>query len=226
MGLKSLRRSISGGFDSMGIKSDVAFKGKKDGILIYLNMNAEYAHLKEQLIRKLESAHLFFNGAKVVGIRGKELNKEQKDEISQIIHSKFGMILAEKPEEEIQVRNKKEIFNGINEGNTKFIRTTMRSGQNINYNGNIVIIGDVNPGAEIIAKGNIMVMGTLRGLAHAGADGNTKAMIVAFRLQSKQLRIANVIGRAPDGEQEGPHIPELAIIKDGALVIEPYLHNK
>ena len=71
-----------------------------------------------------------------------------------------------------------------------------------------------------------MIMGTLRGSAHAGADGNTKAVIAAFRLCSKQLRIANVIGRAPDDEQESPLIPEIAVIKDNTLVIEPYLSNK
>ena len=210
----------------MNIKKDVAIKGKKDGFLIYFNVDAEYAYLKKQLIRKLESARLFFNGAKVVGIEGKVLSQEQKDEISEIIHSRFGMILEEKTKEESQNINKKTFFNGIKEGNTKFLRATIRSGQKIRFDGNIVIIGDVNPGAEIIANGNIMIMGTLRGLAHAGADGNTKAVIAAFRLCSKQLRIANVIGRAPDDEQESPLIPEIAVIKDNTLVIEPYLSNK
>ncbi len=210
----------------MNIKSDVAFKGNKDGILICLNMNADYAHLKTQLIRKLESARLFFNGAKVVGIQGKPLSQEQRDEIKEIIHSKFGMIMVEQSEKELQRKKKKEIFTGIEEGNTRFLRKTVRSGQKINYNGNIVIIGDVNPGAEIIANGNILVMGTLRGLAHSGANGNKKAVIVAFSLQSKQLRIANVIGRSPDNEQIKPLTPELAKIKNNTLVIEPYLHKK
>lgn len=209
----------------------VAFKGSKDGILICFNMNADYANLKAQLIQKLESAKLFFIGAKVIGFQGKPLSKEQKDEIKEIIHNRFGMIIEEKLEnkEERKVKNNfsvKGVFNGIKEGNTKFIRATVRSGQKIDYKGNIAIIGDVNPGAEIIAEGNILVMGALRGLAHAGASGNKNAIVVAFSLQPKQLRIANVIGRAPDYELIKPLVPEIAMIKNNTLVIEPYLAKK
>ena len=72
---------------------------------------------------------------------------------------------------------------GIYEGKTKFLRKTIRSGQSINYPGNIVIIGDVNPGAEIYAAGNIIVFGNLRGVVHAGTNGNDKAIIAAFKLE-------------------------------------------
>ncbi|MBO8168778.1 MAG: septum site-determining protein MinC [Thermoanaerobacteraceae bacterium] len=106
---------------------------------------------------------------------------------------------------------------------TILIKKTMRSGQSVRYPGHVVVLGDVNPGAEIIAGGNIVVMGFLRGVAHAGASGNEDVVVAAFRLQPTQLRIAHHITRAPDEEKDTiPDHPELARIKDGVVVIERY----
>lgn len=110
--------------------------------------------------------------------------------------------------------------------NTILIKRTVRSGQCIQYDGNIVVLGDVNPGSELIASGNIVVMGTLRGVVHAGATGNEEATVAAFRLQPTQLRIANHITRAPDGEYLPPDQPEIARIRDGVVVIEAYQINQ
>lgn len=76
---------------------------------------------------------------------------------------------------------------------TKFIQYSLRSGQKEEYPGSMVICGDVNAGAEVVAGGNIMIMGALRGLAHAGAHGNTLAMIAANSIDSTQIRIANLV---------------------------------
>jgi septum site-determining protein MinC len=76
---------------------------------------------------------------------------------------------------------------------TKFIQYSLRSGQKEEYPGSMVICGDVNSGAEVVAGGNIMIMGALRGLAHAGAHGNTLAMIAANSIDSTQIRIANLV---------------------------------
>ena len=106
--------------------------------------------------------------------------------------------------------------------NTVLIKRTVRCGQLIQFDGNVVVMGDVNPGAEIISSGSIMVMGALRGIVHAGAKGNEEATVSAFKLQPTQLRIANHITRAPDGEYPSPDHPETARIKDGVVVIEMY----
>ncbi len=106
--------------------------------------------------------------------------------------------------------------------NTILIKRTVRSGQCIQFDGSVVVLGDVNPGSEIIASGNIVVMGALRGVVHAGATGNEEATVAAFKLQPTQLRIANHITRAPDGEYLAPDYPEIARIKDGVVVIEVY----
>jgi septum site-determining protein MinC len=108
----------------------------------------------------------------------------------------------------------------ISETNTILVQRTIRSGQTIQHDGNIVILGDVNPGGEIIAGGNIVVLGSLRGIAHAGALGNQSAIVAAFRLEPTQLRIAQHITRAPDGESWQPQLPEIARIKNGVVVIE------
>lgn len=110
----------------------------------------------------------------------------------------------------------------IPEYQTILVERTIRSGQSLHYSGHIVVMGDVNPGAEIVAGGNIVVMGYLRGVAHAGATGNEKAIVAAFRLMPTQLRIAGHITRAPDGESWEPVYPEIARIKNGVVVIERY----
>ncbi len=99
-----------------------------------------------------------------------------------------------------------------------YAQTTLRSGMRLQHPGTIVLIGDVNPGAELIADGDIVVWGTLRGVAHAGAHGNTKALIFALKLKPTQLRIADRVARAPDDVPATPQ-PEVAYIRDNAIHI-------
>ncbi len=106
--------------------------------------------------------------------------------------------------------------------NTILVPRTLRSGQSIKYDGNIVILGDVNPGAEVIATGDVIVMGALRGVVHAGASGDVRSSVVAFSLQPTQLRIANHITRAPDDEVTTHFFPEVASLKNGVVTIENF----
>ncbi|MGQ9630429.1 MAG: septum site-determining protein MinC [bacterium] len=102
---------------------------------------------------------------------------------------------------------------------TLLIRRTIRSGQTISFDGNIVVMGDVNPGATLIASGDVIVWGKMRGIAHAGAGGKESAFISALRLEPMQLRIASLISRSPDNAPK-PKGAEKAYIKDGRIVIE------
>lgn len=111
---------------------------------------------------------------------------------------------------------------GLVDENTILIQRTLRSGQSVSHDGNVVILGDVNPGAEVLASGNIIVMGSLRGVVHAGAKGDTDAIILAFRLRPTQLRIGNHITRPPEEETSDPDYPELARIKNGVVTIETF----
>lgn len=100
------------------------------------------------------------------------------------------------------------------------VRKNVRSGQKISYDGTLIVFGDVNAGAELVATGHILVLGTLRGVAHAGCQGDKNAIVYANQLCSVQLRIAEMIARAPDGETTERRVPEIARIIDNYLVIE------
>ncbi len=105
---------------------------------------------------------------------------------------------------------------------TSLLRKTLRSGQHVKYDGNVVVMGDVNPGAEVTAAGDILVFGSFRGVGHAGASGSEQAVVAALRLLPTQLRIANYISRAPDERSEKPNRPEMALIKNGRIEIETF----
>jgi septum site-determining protein MinC len=102
------------------------------------------------------------------------------------------------------------------------IRRTLRSGQVVQYPGHVVVIGDVNPGAEIIAGGDVVVWGKLRGIVHAGATGDDEAVVCALSLAPLQLRIGNHIARAPEGREDLPERPEMASVQEGEIVAEPW----
>jgi septum site-determining protein MinC len=101
------------------------------------------------------------------------------------------------------------------------VRRTLRSGQSLRHPGSVAVIGDVNPGAEIIAGGDIVVWGRLRGTVHAGALGNESAIVCALDLAPTQLRIAGRISRSPDDRRRKAR-PEFARVRDGQIIAEPW----
>lgn len=100
-------------------------------------------------------------------------------------------------------------------------RRTLRSGQQLRHPGSITVIGDVNPGAEIVAGGDIVVWGKLRGTVHAGAMGNETSVVCALDLAPMQLRIAQYIARSPEGRRR-KSAPEVARVRDGKIVAESW----
>lgn len=149
------------------------------------------------------------------------------DEISPIV--RHDEVIAEKVEaQEVKEESDEEITalkNAPEALPTLYLRKTIRSGQSISSDGNIVIIGDVNPGSEIIAKGDITVWGILGGIAHAGSDGNNYAKIRALKLNPVQIRIGEVFARRPDTinlpyiQKSCEYIPEEAFTYNGNIVI-------
>lgn len=112
-------------------------------------------------------------------------------------------------------------WSSLDRMNACMVRRTLRSGQRISYEGSIVVLGDVNAGAEVVAGGDVVVLGSLRGVAHAGARGRTDACIIALKMAATQLRIAHVIGRAPDDGDGHRDAPEMAYVNGGKIVVEP-----
>lgn len=99
-----------------------------------------------------------------------------------------------------------------------YLQTTVRSGTDIRHNGTIVILGDTNPGSNIIAAGDILIWGALRGVAHAGTQGNTQCRIMALQMQPTQIRIAHHIARAP-ATPPAQYQPEVAFVMDDSIRI-------
>ncbi len=106
--------------------------------------------------------------------------------------------------------------------NAILINETVRSGRSLYFDGHVVIVGDVNPGAEIVADGNVIVWGKLSGLVHAGANGDESATVSALDLSPTQLRIANRITIAPPVDKKRVPVPETACIKDEQIVAEAW----
>lgn len=106
-------------------------------------------------------------------------------------------------------------------GETVIIARTIRSGGLVESTGSVIVLGDVNSGAEIIAEDDIIVIGTLRGIAHAGAGGNEHAFIWARRLLSPQLRIGSALAQSGEGDAK-PNGPEVAHLRDGKIVLRAW----
>jgi septum site-determining protein MinC len=103
-----------------------------------------------------------------------------------------------------------------------FIERTLRSGQWVQFAGHVVVIGDVNPGAEITAGGNVVVWGKIRGVVHAGAAGDENAVVCALDLAPMQLRIGQHIARAPEDRDPAEAVPEKAFVRGERIVVEAW----
>lgn len=222
-------------------ENNLIFRGSKNGLYIFLKEEMSIDEIKENLERKIKPSVKFFEGARVANFKGKVLTEEEFEFLCILMKNEYKMNVSgtyeesqEMPqeredvrEERIESRNYDSVANGdIPSGDSVLIRGTVRSGQAINSNGNIVIVGDVNPGAFLSAVGSIVIMGNMRGVAHAGINGDYDAFIAAFNLHATQLRIGDIITRSPDGEALKAHKPEIALVKQGMIVVEAYLHNR
>lgn len=203
----------------------IIIKGNKDGLNVVIDMNIfkDFDEMLDALMEKLSRGKRFYKGCTLkVTLQLKFVNERELRRLKDILFEEY--LIKDCIFEDIEEKTNK-IFAGIYEGRTKFVRKTIRSGQVINYSGNIVIIGDVNPGSEVYAAGNVIVLGSLKGDVHAGVNGNDKAIIAAFKLQPKILQIANTVTKAPENDEK-PDYPEVAKIKGNTIIVEPYSPNK
>ena len=215
----------------MKVHSGIQIRGTKHGINANIDMDKfdSVDDMLEALIKKLSVGKGFYKGSSLKIETNLKLLKE--DDISKLKDVLFEKIQIKdcifENISKLESKDNKEnkIFAGIYEGKTKFIKKTIRGGQQVKYYGNIVIIGDINNGAEVYAGGNIIVLGTIKGQVHAGVGGNKKAIISAFNLQPEILQIADIVTIAPDDGVK-PSYPELARIKDDTIMVEPYLPKK
>ena len=210
-------------------KYSVEFKGTKDGVTIYCLESAGFEEVLRDLADRLKQRADFFAEAKVrVDIGNRSLTDDEKVQLAQVIaeNSKLELVgiqsTAQRPPIVTPAKRRGETedlnLEGFKEGRSLVIKRTLRSGQGVHFPGNVTVLGDINPGAEVVAEGDIYVFGTLRGTAHAGVGGDRSASVVALRLAPTQLRIADIISRAPD-DSTLPDQPEYAYISEDRIMI-------
>lgn len=163
-------------------------------IVLSMNVVADVEDICEELKEKITKLKEFYKEAKTpIRITGKLFTDSESERIKKIINDEIEVeVNFDQPSDLLGLHAIKKTFQTeIEISETKYINSSIRSGQVEEYSGSLVIMGDVNAGGEVIAGGNIAVVGALRGLAHAGANGNTKALITANYIDVTQIRIAN-----------------------------------
>lgn len=199
----------------------VSINLKTDEILIKIDDNAEQSNIIEELnIKLVELKKLYQDSTTPIRVTGKILKNIEMEEIENIIKKEINVeVRFDTPTtlglHSITRSYKKDVATS----ETTYHKGSLRSGQKIEVEGSVVIIGDVNSGAEVIAGDNIVVIGTLRGLAHAGAKGNKEAIIAASTLDAVQLRISNIV-KEIDKEEEQIYEHVYIYVKDDQIVIE------
>jgi septum site-determining protein MinC len=218
----------------------IQIKGMRDGLLVSLD-DAPWEAQRSALLAQVDHQPAFFQGARLaldVASQVLHVNElvELRDQLSERGISLWAVI-SESPTTEKTAQllglatriskprpeeGRKFSVEDLGEETALFLNRTLRSGVRIEFSGHIVILGDVNPGAEVVAGGNVIIWGRLRGMVHAGAKGNRNAVICALDLSPTQLRIADEVS-AMLKPRENPK-PEIARInKDGKLQAEFWL---
>jgi septum site-determining protein MinC len=216
----------------------IQIKGIKEGILVTIRAE-EWLSGIDALNKRIGEQNAFFEGAKLALDIGEMLVSASqlgriRDDLSEqsitlwallstsersIDNAKSLGLQVELPKPSAAINRRTEPI--IQDGEPAvFLQKTLRSGSKISYQGNVIVLGDVNPGAEIIATGNVMIWGKLRGTVHAGALGNADACVCAMDLNPTQLRIADFITIPP--KRKGKPQPEIATVDGDKIIAKPW----
>ncbi len=200
----------------------VVFKGTKDGITFRFQETSTFEEICRSLEAKIKESQKFFNQTKTaVAFQGRTFSAEEEDCLIDIITYNTNIELTFVHTQNEEVETLMEKMNQLIDPTsmTKFHKGALRSGQKIEFDGNVVVFGDVNAGAEIKASGHVIVLGYLRGMAHAGIKGFLEATIYALYLAPIQLRIADLITYFPEEKKQGNKTAEYAFIQDGQVCV-------
>ena len=202
------------------MKNCININLKKNEIVMKISEDAEFDDIKDSLKKKLPELKKLYKEEKTpIRVSGKVLKNKEIDELQSIIKDSIDVDIEFDMPKSLGLASIKRTFDQeIAVSETKFHRGSLRSGQKMEVEGSIVIIGDVNSGAEIMASDNIVVLGSLRGLAHAGAKGNKQAIIAAGLFDSVQVRIANIV-KEIDRDEEPLHKNSYLYIEDDKIII-------
>ena len=213
----------------------VKIKGGRSGLSLTFAPQASFEDILQHLQEKLESGSGFFLRGTMVFLPRDVLTDGQREKLQKLFHE-HGLIcrlqplegenpLEQQPKAQpapvpAESQPQAEAPQNPDTQEMLVVNKTLRGGQEIRTNSSVLLCGNVNPGAQIIAGGSIDVRGICRGMVHAGAYGDTSAIVVADHLMPTQIRIASFIARSPDN-MDMTEKAERASIKDGQIVIEP-----
>lgn len=175
--------------------NSVSINLKTDEVLIKIDDNATQEEIIKELTKKIKELKKMYKSEKTpIRVTGKVLTNKELEEIKELIKKHIDVKISFDTPTTLGLHSITRSYKkDVGTSETTFHKGSLRSGQKIEVESSIVVIGDVNSGAEVIAGDNIVVVGTLRGLAHAGAKGNKEAIIVASTLNAVQLRISNIV---------------------------------
>lgn len=215
----------------------IQIKGLRDGLLVTLD-DAPWEEQRKAFLAQVDAQPAFFKGARLaLDVASQVLNVQELAELRDQLSERgifLWAVLSESPTTENTAQllglatriskprpeeSRQFSVEDLGEETALFLNRTLRSGTRIEFSGHVVVLGDVNPGAEIIAEGNVIIWGRLRGMVHAGSKGNKAAVICALDLSPTQLRIADETSAALKPQQNPK--PEIARInKNGKLQSE------
>jgi septum site-determining protein MinC len=228
-------------------QAKVVFKGVGQGVHVILDPRTSFGEIERELEEHLERSGKFFTGAAVILVVGtRKLRDDHLKRIREVLDT-HGLTIAEirasigdstlpvspplppppvyAPAAAGPILTRRESLpedTALPHNNALLIKGPLRSGQRIYAEDNLVVFGDVNPGAELIAGGNIVVMGVLRGVAHAGVPDNSTAIITALSLRPTQLRIGHFISRSPELQEKHNSGPEIARVDAEQIVVDSF----
>ena len=185
--------------------------GRADGINIYLDKDADFDTLRDAFKQKITDAKGFFANSNIaVSLKDRELSEQEEKILLDILEktAKVNILFAEN--DTFFLANRKQ----ADDNKAIFHKGGLRNGQSVRFAGSVIILGDANPGSEIIADGNVVVLGACKGMVHAGASGDETAFVYALSLQPTQLRISNIMSYAI-GENKNP---VYVYLQDGKLI--------
>ncbi len=212
---------------------EIEVKGIKNSILVEVK-DGDWKTQENALLQHIDQNQVFFEGARlVVDVGSRVLKSPDLASLRNVLSDReiklwavlSTSLVTERASQDLGLAIKvdqsspapeKDPINSLLEGDEAvFLKRTLRSGHKVKHPGHIVVLGDVNPGAELVAGGNIIVWGKLRGVVHAGAMGDTEAVVCSLDLSPIQLRIADKISVSPP--KKGKPRPEIAQLEDGQV---------
>ena len=191
---------------------------KKDVIVMKLSEKATQADTIKSLKKKLPELKKLYQQEKTpIFVTGRILKNKELKEIQDLIKKSINVEVEFDTPKALGLNEIRRTYNrDVEISESKIHRGSLRSGQRLEYEGTLIVLGDVNDGAEVIAGDNVVVVGNLRGLAHAGANGNKKAIIAGHAIDCTQVRIANIVKEVTNKEGKLPFI----YLKDNDIIIE------